>query len=366
MNYSHLHYQIALTLLNGIGPIKAKELIEHFDNIEEFFTAKPNYLHQSLNYNDSFIRKLNRENALKKSQSVVENLKKLKLNTCFITDNEYPHRLKNCVDAPVLFYRKGDVDLNPPKAIAIVGTRNATSYGKEICEELIKSFQGENVIIVSGLAYGIDATVHKCCLKYEIPTVGVLGHGLDRVYPSAHKDLAHKMANTGGLISEFIPGTLPDRENFPKRNRIVAGMTDATIVIESKKRGGSLITANLANDYNRDVFAYPGSVHMETSQGCNHLIANQKAHLIQNSDDFHKMMGWTKKANKKAIQHQLFTEMTEPQKGIVELITTNKNIQIDVLSIMSKIPISKLNQELFTLEMDGIIKSLPGKQFSIA
>ena len=366
MNYSYLHYQIALTLLNGIGPIKAKALIDKFESIEEFFNAKPNYLEQKLDYNQSFIRKLNREKALIKSDDVYQSLKKLKVNSYFITDPEYPHRLKNCIDAPVLIYKKGAVSLNPPKAIAIVGTRNATSYGKDICEELIRSFQGENIIIVSGLAHGIDATVHKYCLKYGVPTIGVLGHGLDRIYPTSHQELSQKMLNEGGLITEFIPGTLPDRENFPKRNRIVAGMTDATIVIESKKRGGSLITANLANDYNRDVFAYPGSVHMETSQGCNHLIANQKAHLIQCSDDFHRMMGWQKKVKKTVIQHQLFPKLSDHQKGIIELITVNKKIQIDVLSIKSKIPVSRLNQELFTLEMDGLIKSLPGRQYTIA
>ncbi len=365
MKYTPLHYQIALTLLNGVGSIKSKELIDAAANVEEIFEFSPQQLSEKTSFNREFIRRMDRKNALKKSEAIYSTISQNKLQSIFITDDLYPHRLRNCVDAPVLLFKKGVACFNPPKSIAIVGTRNATEYGKEICRELIKSLHGENIIVVSGLAHGIDAAVHQFCLKYDVPTVGVLGHGLDRVYPATHRELANKMLLSGAVISEFIPGVSPDRENFPKRNRIVAGMTDATIVIESKKRGGSLITANLANDYNRDVFAFPGSVHMETSQGCNHLIANQKAHLIQNSSDFHRMMGWRQKKAQTVVQRQLFSSLTSIQKEIVKHVSLEKKIQVDVLSIRSQIPISKLNQELFSLEMEGVIRSLPGKMFSI-
>ncbi|MBL1281136.1 MAG: DNA-protecting protein DprA [Fluviicola sp.] len=353
-------------MLNGIGSIKARELISSFDTVEEIFVEKPIQLSKKTGFNRSIIQKMEREKALEKSEIIIQSLQQNSVTPIYIDDSSYPHRLRNCVDAPVLLYKKGTIDLNPPKAIAIVGTRSATSYGTEICRELVKSFQGENVVIVSGLAHGIDATIHRYCLKYGVPTLAVLGHGLDRIYPAVHRELASKMLLDGGLLSEFVPGTTPDRENFPKRNRIVAGMTDATIVIESKKRGGSLITANLANDYNRDVFAFPGSVHMETSQGCNHLIANQKAHLIQSSSDFHRMMGWEKKKVDKGVQRQLFQTLTEVQKEIVKHISAEKKIQIDILSVKASISISRLNQELFSLEMDGVVRSLPGKMYSIA
>ncbi len=366
MKYSHLHYQIALTLLEGVGPVKAKEIINSYNSLEEFFTLKPIQLAKQSGYSKSFLSKINRSKALKKSETIVENIVANKLQTIFIKDDNYPHRLKNCDDSPILLYKKGSVDLNPPKTIAIVGTRNATEYGKNIVDQLIKSFAGENIVIVSGLAYGIDAAVHRACLKYDIPTLGVLGNGLDRVYPAMHRELAQKMVLQGGLLSEFIPGTMPDRENFPKRNRIVAGITDATIVVESKKRGGSLITANLANDYNRDVFAYPGSVHMETSQGCNLLIAQQKAHLIQSPEDFKRLMGWNDQAVKPPAQRQLFHDLSAQQQIIIKHISCTSKIQVDILSVKAQLPISVLNQELFTLEMNGLVRSYPGKLYAIA
>lgn len=219
---------------------------------------------------------------------------------------------------------------------------------------------------MSGLAHGIDACVHRYCLEYNVTTYGVLGHGFDRIYPSQNLRLAEEMLDQGGLISEFIPGTNPDRENFPKRNRIVAGISDATIVVESKIKGGSLITANLANDYNRDVFAFPGSIRDETSQGCNILIASQKAHLIQRPEDFLNLMAWAPDKAQKSVQRKLFPDLSEKQKSIVEFIANGTKIQIDVLSLKTKLPISQLNTELFHLEMDGVILSLPGKKYIMA
>lgn len=368
MKYTTLHYQIALNFLTGVGAIKTKEFAESKIPLTELFDKTPLFLEGNYNISRSFVKKMNRKKALEKSIPVVESIQKLKMNTIYYTDENYPHRLKSCVDAPVLLYSKGKFSMNEQKMVAIVGTRDATEYGKEICEKIIQSFKGQNIVVVSGLAHGIDAYIHRYCLKYDVPTIGVLGNGLDRVYPAVHRELAEKMIKNGGLLSELIPGTLPDRQNFPLRNRIVAGMTDATIVVESKKRGGSLITANLANDYNRDVFAFPGSVHMETSQGCNFLIAQQKAHLIQSADDFLRMMNWKEKKEEKksSVQHQLFINLSDNQEKIVKCLQKNEKMHIDFLSMDIKMPISILNQELFTLEMSGVVRSYPGKIYRIS
>lgn len=366
MNYTPLHYQIALTLLSGIGPIRAKELLLSVDNVGILFHDSPKELERSTRYNASFFRKLNRKEAISKADDIINYNKRNNVNALFYTDPDYPYRLKNCVDSPIILYTKGDMDLNHSKMVAIVGTRNATSYGKNLCAELITSFKDINVSVVSGLAVGIDACAHRHCLDNDLVTYGVLGNGIDRVYPAGHSALSEKIINSGGLISEFPPGTPPNRENFPKRNRIVAGLCDATIVIESRTRGGSLITARLANDYNRDVFAYPGSVHCETSQGCNALIANQSAHLMQSPEDFLTLMNWENKTAKAATQRKLFPDLSQKQKEIVSCISKEQQIQIDVLSVKTNLPVSQLNVALFTLEMEGVIVSLPGKKYSLA
>lgn len=366
MNYNNLHYKIALTLLHGIGPIKAKEILKRVGSIELLFTLSASELSKLVELKSSVIQKMKREEALLKSISVAEHLTRNEISTYYFEDDGYPRRLLQCVDAPLLLYGKGNGDLNVPKIVAVVGTRDATIYGRRLCDELIASFDGQDILVISGLALGIDAQIHKNCIDAGVSTIGVLGHGFDRIYPAKNKSLSEKMISCGGLLTEFIPGTNPDRENFPKRNRIVAGLCDATIVIESKIKGGSLITANLANDYNRDVFAYPGSIHMETSQGCNKLIADQKAHLLQSPDDFLTMMNWKNDTKKNDIQKALFHNLSEIQTKITDIISLYKSIQIDVISLKAELPISQLNAELFLLEMSGVIQALPGKKYCIA
>lgn len=365
MNYNNLHYKIALTLLQGIGPIRAKDLLQRLDSIEDLFNLSIQNIVKKTEIHSSFLQKMDRENALQKSISVVEHVLKNNISTYYYEDEKYPRRLIQCIDAPLLIFGQGVFELNNSKVVAIVGTRDSTSYGKRLCDELIESFVDKNILVVSGLANGIDAHVHKRCVDLNVPTIGVLGHGLDRVYPWKNKRLADEMKINGGLLTEFIPGTSPDRENFPKRNRIVAGLSDATIVVESKIKGGSLITANLSNDYNRDVFAYPGSIHKETSQGCNRLIADQKAHLLQSPEDFLNMMNWNTIEKKKTIQKTMFLDLSDIQTKITALISQHKSMQIDVLSLKTELPISQLNNELFHLEMNGIIQSLPGKKYSL-
>jgi len=365
LNYNNQHHKIALTLLQGIGPVKAKDLLQSLDSLEELFSLSINAIIKKTGANKSILQKMGREKALEKAFSVAEHLLKNNVSHYYFEDENYPRRLLQCVDAPLLLYGQGNFDLNNSKIVSIVGTRNATSYGRRLCDELIQSFIDKNILVVSGLAEGIDAHVHKRCVELNIPTIGVLGHGFDRIYPAQNKSLAESMKKNGGLLTEFIPGTNPDRENFPKRNRIVAGMCDATIVVESKIKGGSLITANLSNDYNRDVFAYPGSIHKETSQGCNRLIADQKAHLLQSPEDFLTMMNWDVDEKKKSVQKTMFLDLSEIQTKITSLISEYQSLQIDILSLKTELPISQLNNELFHLEMNGIIQSLPGKKYSM-
>ncbi|MDX2359450.1 MAG: DNA-processing protein DprA [Crocinitomicaceae bacterium] len=365
MNYTYLHHQIGLSLLHGIGPIKARELLLSLENPEDIFSKSLVELQKITGLRKQFIKNMKRKEVLEKSVAVVEHMNKHSINSIFYTSQDYPRRLRQCVDAPVLLYQKGASLLNEPKLVAIVGTRNASSYGKTIVQELIASFEGQNITVVSGLALGIDSYVHRYCLEYNVPTIGVLGHGFDRIYPSKNRELAKKMLQTGALLTEFIPGTDPDRENFPKRNRIVAGMTDATIVVESKQKGGSLITARLSNDYNRDVFAYPGNINVETSQGCNQLISEQKAHLIQSPDDFLRLMNWKEKETKQAVQKVLFSDLSPAQQTIVTVLSNVNKVQVDVLSLKSSLPITQLNQELFSLELEGIIRSVPGNAYAL-
>lgn len=367
MNYTYLHYQIGLTLLWGVGPIKAKALLHAVESIEDLFHKSPATLSKITEFKPTFIREMERKKALQSADQVIAHLQRNQIRPIFYQNPEYPRRLKNCVDAPLMLYQKGNASLNPEKIVAIVGTRGATSYGKQLCENLITSFKGNNITVVSGLALGIDACAHRYCIENDVPTLGVLGHGLDRIYPSQNRSIANKMLNDGALITEFIPGTEPDRENFPKRNRIVAGISDATIVIESKMKGGSLITAHLANDYNRDVFAFPGNVNTETSQGCNQLIRDQKAHLIQRPEDFLSLMNWNPEVtSSKTVQRILFPNLSDKQKSIVEIIAGSKGVQIDILSMKTALPITLLNNELFHLEMEGVIRSLPGKTYAMA
>lgn len=361
LNYSTQSYEIALTQLFGFGPVKTRQLIESVIDLKLIFSLSYTELSKRTGINKSLLQKMEREAALIWAQKVCKDIEKFGINTIFYTDARYPRRLKQCIDAPLLLYSKGDVDLNDSKYVSIVGTRDASEYGKKICNELIESFIGSNIVVVSGLAYGIDIAVHKSCLKHKIPTIGVLAHGLEIIYPSSHQKTANEMLKHGALISEFPPFTNPDRENFPMRNRIVAGMCDATIIVESKSKGGSLITAELANDYNKDVFAYPGSVFDENSEGCNNLIASNKAHLIRNGADFLLKMGWNHKV-KTAAQKSIFPQLSDEEKQIIELIQANPSIHIDSIAMALKIPFSKLSVLLFQLEMNGILRPIPGNK----
>ncbi len=361
-----LLYQIALSLIPNIGDVHAKALINIYGDAQSVFKATKKELENLDGIGSVRASSIKSFNNFQSSEAEILFLEKYKISPVFITDKKYPQRLLNCYDSPALLYYRGIADLNCSKIIAVVGTRNHTEYGKTICEKFIEELAVENILVVSGLAFGIDTIAHKAAIKNNLSTVAVLAHGLDRIYPSQNKQLAKHMIEQGGLLTEFISNTNPDKQNFPKRNRIVAGISDAVIVMETGIKGGSLITAELGNSYNKDVFAIPGRVNDSKSEGCNYLIKNNKASLINSADDFLEMMNW-KPAEKKAIkkQRELFIELTEDEKTVVAILQNQESIQIDELYFKSGLTSSATAAALLMLEMQGIVASMPGKIYKM-
>jgi DNA processing protein len=364
---TELQYQIALTLVPNIGDIHAKALINHFGNATAIFSAGKKELESLDGIGTIRANSIKHFHAFERVEEEILFIEKYKITPLFITDKNYPQRLLNCYDSPAMLYYKGNTDLNSPKIIAVVGTRNNNEYGKNICEKLIEELEGEEVIIVSGLAFGIDSIAHKAALKNQMKTIGVLAHGLDMVYPSQNSGLAKQMISNGGLLTEFRSKSKPDRQNFPSRNRIVAGISDAVIVIESGIKGGSLITAELGNSYNKDVFAFPGRVTDTKSEGCNFLIKNNKAALVTCAKDILENMGWQKKKESSAKkQRELFIELTADEKVVVNILQTQEQVHIDELYIKSKLSSSAAAAALLMLEMEGVVVSLPGKIYKLS
>jgi|TARA_Y100000031_G_C8243715_1_gene396988 DNA processing protein len=358
-----LKYQISLTLIPGIGDIVGKKLIAYCGGVEAVFKENKNALMKIPGIGSSTVNSIISQKVLHKAESEISFIEKNNIKALFYTDPDYPARLLNCEDGPLLLYYKGNADLNVPRVIGFVGTRKATNEGKVNCERMIKGLSSKGVLVVSGLAYGIDSYSHKAALDDGLQTVAVLGHGLDRIYPSQNKKLAAKMIDNGGLLTEFLTKTNPDRENFPKRNRIVAGMCDAILVVESGIRGGAMITAGLANSYNRDVFAVPGRVNDEYSKGCNMLIKSTRAALAETEKDIAYIMGWDDIKVDVKEQRDLFLQLTQTQKLVYDIIEETKEISIDKLVIQSALPASKVASTLLTLEFEGLIQSLPGKLY---
>ncbi|PCH66697.1 MAG: DNA-protecting protein DprA [Bacteroidetes bacterium] len=362
-----LKYKIALTFLPGIGDIWAKNLVGYCGSAEAVFTETKGKLMKipgigSVNAQAIIVKK---EQALERAQEEIEFINKYNIQALFFADKNYPERLKHCADNPTLLYYKGNSDLNKSKIISIVGTRSATEYGKDFCKTLIKELSDQNVLIVSGLAYGIDICAHRSSLENNLETVGVLAHGLDRIYPALHKATAEKMVKQGGLLTEFPSNTNPDRENFPKRNRIVAGMSDAVIVIETAKKGGAVITAEIANSYNRDVFALPGNIDQKYSEGCNFLIKTHKANVIESAKDIAYVLGWEQAKTKPQKQKRIFVDLKKEEKAIIDVLNGNEKVGIDSIAVQSKLPMSQTASILLSLEMVGMVKAFPGKVYEL-
>lgn len=357
-------YEIALTFIKGIGDVTIRNLLSYCGSAEEIFKTPKSHLEKIPGIGPKTAGLIVNHCSFERAEQELNFIEKYKIAPLFITSDNYPKRLKNCADAPVLLYFKGKTNLNNQKIISIVGTRNATSYGSQLCERIVSGLRDYNVLVVSGLAYGIDIYAHKAALTHQLSTVGVLGHGLDRIYPAAHRSVAEKMIDQGGLLTEFPSGTIPERQNFPKRNRIIAGMTDAVLVLEASKTGGALITAEIANSYNKDVFAVPGRTNDEFSEGCNFLIKTNRANLLTKVEDLEYIMGW-QRLEKCTENKQLsaFYELNQEEQSIVDLIKSHEVIGIDDIQLNLNYSQSKLAINLLNLEMKSIIVSLPGKVY---
>ena len=361
-----LLYQIALTLVPNIGDIHAKALVNIYGDAQSIFKAKRKELESIEGIGTIRAGSIKAFQNFQSSEDEIAFIEKYKITPLFITDKNYPLRLLNCYDSPALLYYRGNADLNTSKIIAVVGTRNNSDYGKTVCEKIMEDLASENILVVSGLAFGIDTIAHKAALKNNLQTIGVLAHGLDRIYPAQNKTLAKQMIEHGGLLTEFISHTNPDKQNFPKRNRIVAGISDAVIIMETGKKGGSLITAELGNNYNKDVFAIPGRVNDSKSEGCNYLIKNNKAALINGADDLLEMMNW-KPVDKPAVkkQRELFIELTPDEKIVVAILQQQEAVHIDEMYFKSGLSSSAVAAALLMLEMQGVVASMPGKLYKL-
>lgn len=366
MAEKEIKYKIGITLIDGVGDVIAKRLIAYCGSAEGVFKEKKSRLLKIPGVGEVNARAILEQDVLGRAEQEVAFMEENEITPLFYLDADYPNRLKHCEDSPVMLYCKGKMNLNCEKVLSIVGTRNSTSYGQNLCEKLVGDLAAQNVLIVSGLAYGIDIYAHRAALKNNLPTVAAVAHGLDRIYPQVHYSTSLKMLENGGLITDFLSGTNPDKENFPKRNRIVAGMADAVLVVETAMTGGSLITADIANGYNRDVFAIPGKVGVEYSSGCNWLIKTNRAMLVESARDIEQALGWEKREKKKKnIQRELFTELDNNEMKIVDVLNAREKIDIDNLSAEVKMPMSKISALLLNLEFKGLVKSLPGKMYTL-
>jgi DNA processing protein len=360
-----LLYHLALTQVPNIGDIHIAVLLNHFGDPSAVFKANRKSLESIVGIGAVRADAIKKFNGYKRVEQELSFVFKNKIEVLVKHNKGYPSRLENCFDAPHLLFYKGSQSLNQQRIVAVVGTRAPTDYGKERVAALIAALVPVDVMVVSGLAYGIDTLVHRDCVKYGVNTIGVLGHGLDQIYPSSNRVLASEMIHQGGLLTEFMHGTKPDRQNFPKRNRIVAGMVDAVIVIESGEKGGSLITAEIANSYNKDVFAYPGRTTDMGSMGCNHLIRTHRAELITSGSEFIEFMGWNPALKtKKALQAEMFLSLDGKEKELYDLILEREPIGIDDLIVQTAQKSSEVSAILFSLEMRGLVTPRPGKLYA--
>ena len=362
MSETSLIYKIALGLIPYVGDISARKLVSYFGSVEAVFSESYENFMKIPGVGQTLAKHICDRSYLKNAEKEAEYVTKHDIKTFFYLDADYPYRLKQCEDSPVVFFFKGNADLNTNKLLSVVGTRNATQRGKDLCDKIIANFaeRHSDLIIVSGLAYGIDVEAHKAALANNLQTIGVLGHGLKIIYPSAHASIAKKMIENGGLLTDFLSDEQPERTNFIKRNRIIAGLSDATLVVESGIKGGALITADIANSYNRDVFALPGRPDDKWSTGCNNLIKTNKAALVESADDIEFFLGWKPEKDKKPVQKSLFTELDDNEKNIFELIAKEGEMTIDAICRSLEIPVHKLSSQLLQMEFKGAIKCYPG------
>lgn len=349
-----------------MGDTNGKKLVAYCGGVEEIFKESRKNLMKIPGISSKIVDAIiHNKEILSRAEKEEKFIEDNQIQPLFFLDKEYPQRLKQCADGPILLYFKGNANLNYQRTVSIVGTRTPSLQGRHYCEKLITDLKQANVQIISGLAYGIDICAHKNSLKNSISTVGVLGSGLDWIYPGNHKSIAEEMLENGGLLTEFVSGTKPDRQNFPMRNRIVAGMSDVIVVVESGNKGGSLITANLGFGYNRDIAAFPGRPDDEMAKGCNALIKGNIAALIESGKDLLKIMNWEIAPKKPGVQRSIFVEFNETERILFDILKDGKLHTIDSLSVKSGLPMSKTSSALLGMEFNGIVKALPGKSYQL-
>lgn len=357
---------LRLQKATSIGSILAKKLISSVGDVEQLFKEKKNALHKIHGIGRQTITHLLDESNLHIVEKELRYLSDQNIDYAYFLDDNYPESLKQCIDSPILFFKEGKVDFSNKRMLSIVGTRQMTYYGRDFCNNLIEELAEYNPIIVSGFAYGVDICAHKAAMKHNLQTIGVLAHGFRQIYPRVHKKYVHRVNENGGFITEFFHDETPQRENFLKRNRIVAGLSTATIIIESAEKGGSLVTADIANSYNRDVFAVPGKTTDLMSRGCNNLIKNHKASMITSSEDVIKMLGWDSAPKvAKDIQKALFITLEVQEQKIYDFLLENKRELLDIIALKCDIPNHQLAGLLLQLELKGVVRPLPGKMFEL-
>lgn len=357
-----LMYQVALELIPGVGKRGVKHLFSYCGSAHEVFNTSKHKLLKIPGVGGKLATLIQQSRHFGEAEKIIEDAYKINAQILHFTHPDFPHRLKQIPDSPNIIYVKGNGHLNPNRSVAVVGTRKATNYGKEMTDRIISELSTLDVSVISGLAYGIDIQAHKACLKENLSTFAVLAGGLDRIYPSQHKKYVEQMLDKGGIITESIPGTKPDPHLFPERNRIIAGLADATIVVEAAEKGGALITANLADSYDRAVFAVPGDVGNTYSEGTNRLIASQRALIYTSVVDLLYHLNWEVKNNR--VQEKELPEMSNEEFKIFDLLVEKQQpIDIDFIAIQTQIPINRVASALLSLEFSNLVKSLPGKKF---
>lgn len=364
MKNDELFYYLALQAVDGIGPVTAKKLVDHFGDVKSIFDEKQHKKRKIKGFGSGVFKGLHKQEIFEKAERELRYLEDQELHAVCFSDRDYPSKLKHCQDAPLLLFQKGKFNINHKKVISIVGTRLMTSYGRRFLKEFIQEAKIYDPIIVSGLAYGIDICAHQESLRNDICTVGILAHGLDRIYPKSHTGMVQKMIANGGLYTEFWSGTVPDPVNFVKRNRIIAGISEATLVVESAHKGGSLITAQLASSYHRDVLAVPGRTTDRFSQGCNMLIKSNKAAMVTSFKDLEYALGWTSEPSvKKPVQKKLFVELDEQERRLYNLLEGSDKKLLDELALESGLGVQKTLMLLLQLELKGMVLGHSGKRF---
>lgn len=359
-----LLYQIALTKVEHIGDVHAKSLMSFYKKAENIFKAKARELERLEGIGKIRAESIKKFKAFDECEKEIDFINNKGITAISIDSENYPKRLLHCYDSPFLLFFKGDADLNAQRMISVVGTRNNTDYGKTICRQLIHELSNHNITIISGLAYGIDTIAHKSALENNMPTIAVLAHGLDRIYPSSNISLAKNILQQGGLLTDFTSGTKPDKQNFPLRNRITAGLCDALVVVETDIKGGSLITAEIAHSYNKDIMAFPGKSTDNKSAGCNALIKQQKAQLIENASDLFNIMGWNEqKKHQIKKQRELFTELSTEETELLKMLEEKQEAHIDQITTHTPLNYSAIAKALLSLEINGLIQALPGNRY---